>query len=60
VFPGLVRRAARIRPFLGQGTLVDPVEELADLLALQLLDRGAASPLLPFPDRGEVFVARAA
>jgi hypothetical protein len=39
---------------------VDPVEELADLLELQLLDRGAAAPHFPFPDRGEVFAPRAA
>src|SRR5262249_15699395 len=56
----LIRRAARVRPFLGQGTLVDPVQELADLLVLQLLDRGAASPLLPFTERGKVFVPGAA
>ena len=34
VFPRLIRRAARVRPFLGQGALVDPVQERADLLVL--------------------------
>jgi hypothetical protein len=60
VFAGLVRRATRLRPLLGEGTFVDPVDELADLLALQLLDWGATSSLLPFPDRGAVFIAGAA
>ena len=31
-------------------------QELADLLVLQLLDRGAASPLLPFVERGKILV----
>src|SRR5262249_51412964 len=57
VLPGLIRRAARVRPFLGQGALVDPVQELADLLVLQRLDGGTAAPLLPFPDGRAVFIA---
>ena len=41
VFPRLVRRSTGIFPFLRDGLFVDPVQELSDVLALQLLDRGA-------------------
>src|SRR5262245_28700721 len=34
VFAGLVRGATRVRPLLREGALVDPVEELAELLVL--------------------------
>ena len=60
VFAGLVRGATGVRPFLGDGTLVDPVQELADVLAPQFLDRDAAAPLLPLPEGREVLVAGSA
>ena len=60
VLAGLVRRAARVRPLVRDGPLVDPVEELADVLAPQLLDGDAAAPLLPLPEGREVLVARPA
>ena len=57
---GLVCGATRVCPILSDGTLVDPVQELADPLVLQLLDRGAASPLLPLAERGKILVPGAA
>ena len=42
MFARLVRRATGICPFLRDRAFVDPVQELADVLALQFLDRGAA------------------
>ena len=60
VLAGLVGRAARVGPLVLDGLLVDPVEELADVLAPQLLDRAAAAPPLPLPDGREVLVARPA
>src|SRR5262249_2835827 len=57
VFPSLARRPARVRPLLAQGTLVDPVQELTDLLVLHRLDGGTVTPLLPLPDGRAVFVA---
>jgi hypothetical protein len=60
VLAGLVGGATGVIASIRDGPLVDPVEELADVLAPQLLDRGDAAPALPFPDGGGVLVARAA
>ena len=38
VFAGLVGRAAAVRTFIGVVPLVDPVQEIADVLPPQLLD----------------------
>ena len=54
VLAGLVGRAARILPLILDGLLVDPVEELAEVLAPQLLDGDAAAPRLPLPEGREV------
>jgi len=56
----LVGRATGIGPSLRDGTLVHPVEKLADLLASQLFDGCLIAPLLPFLDRGEIGILRAA
>ena len=60
VLAGLVGRAAGVLSLIRDGLLVDPVEELADVLAPQLLDGDAAAPLLPLPEGREVLVARGA
>ena len=60
VLAGLVGRAARVGPLVPDGLLVDPVEELADVLAPELLDRAPAAPPLPLPDGRGVLVAGAA
>ena len=57
---GLVGRAAWVRPLVRDGLLVDPVEELADVLPPQSLDRPAPAPLLPLPEGREILVARPA
>ena len=60
VLAGLVGRAARVLSLILDGLFVDPVEELADVLAPQLLDGDAAAPPLPLPEGREVLVARRA
>jgi hypothetical protein len=60
ILSGLVGRAAGVRPLILDSPLGDPVQELADVLAPQLLDGRAPAPLLPLPERREVFVARPA
>ena len=57
VLAGLVGGAARVGPLVPNGLPVDPVEELADILAPELLDRAAAAPPLPLPDGRGVLVA---
>ena len=57
---GLVGRAAWVLSLTLDGLIVDPVEELADVLAPQLLDGDAAAPPLPFPEGREVLVTRRA
>ena len=47
VLAGLVGGAAGVGTLVLDGPLVDPVEELADVLALQLLDRAARRPTAP-------------
>ena len=51
MFAGLVRRATGIRSLLRDGMLVDPIEELPDLLSAELLDGHSAAPFLPFLER---------
>jgi hypothetical protein len=53
----LVGRAAWVRPLVRDGLLVDPVQELADVTAPQLLDGDAATPPLSLPEGGEILVA---
>src|SRR5262249_27014192 len=60
VLAGLVGRTAGVSPRILDGVLVDPVEELAEVLAPQLLDGDAAAPRLPLPEGREVLVARGA
>src|SRR5262245_49906752 len=49
VLAGLVGRTAGVLSLALDGLLVDPVEELPDVLAVQLLDGEAAAPPLPLP-----------
>src|SRR5262249_16198932 len=53
VLAGLVGRAAGIRSLIFDGPLVDPIEELADVLTSQLLDGDANTPPIPFPEGRE-------
>lgn len=41
MFAGLVRGATRVCLLLTEGARVDPVQEFADVLVRQFLDRGA-------------------
>lgn len=52
----LVRSATRVSSLLGHSSGVDPIQELADLAAADLLNRNATLPLLPFRKRGVVLV----
>src|SRR5687768_1659315 len=54
----LVRRTAGIRSLLSHRPLVDPIQEVANLLAAQLLDRDATAPSLPFLEGGTVLHSR--
>src|SRR5262249_44577222 len=60
VLAGLVGRAAWVLSLVRDGLIVDPVEELAEVPAPQLLDGDAAAPLLPLPEGRQVLVARGA
>ena len=60
VLAGLVGRAARVLSLTLDGLIVDPVEELADVLSRQLFDGDAAAPPLPLPEGREVLVSRRA
>jgi serine/threonine protein kinase len=56
VFAGLVGSATGIGTTLRDGTLVHPVEKLADLLATDLFESHSFAPLLPFLHGGRVCV----
>jgi hypothetical protein len=50
VLARLVRGAAGVRPRPRDGTVVDPVQERANVFPPQLLDRYAAAPLFPLTE----------
>ena len=58
VVASLVRGSTGIRPFVSDRAIVDPIQELANLLAPEVLDRDSTAPLLPLPKGRVVLVLR--